>query len=300
MALNNPQLDPIGTTLLYAVSDLGDATREQFSDWCTTLGISQPWSHRRSLDRLGHIELLRGERKEFSAAPAALVEASPENQGNIVAFLAGRRDPATLNSVRQAAEMLGITVEVERQDPAPERLTLRSPSRAALHRLAELSQLSWAGPAALKLARLLRQPLLKASLPADRLDNAAWFSFSPPSRFSLENRPAEAAALCEVQSFGRRRYFLVANNDAWPVDRREGVHALAALLKNDRVVAYQHSDLRLSVRQALPLPRLHERAAVLCSGREPVLSSGWHRYSQVGPEVASHIMSALAPLMEAQ
>src|SRR6266700_4411428 len=165
MAHNSSLSDPIGTTLLFAVSDVGDATREQFQDWCNTLGVSHSWSLRRSLDRLGHIDLFSGERKELSAGPAALVEGAPDYNGGILAFVAGRRDPATVDGVRQAADILGVSFGLERQDPAPERVTLRSDSRATLRRLAELCRLSWAGPAALKLARSLRQPLLTTALP---------------------------------------------------------------------------------------------------------------------------------------
>ena len=137
---SSPGLPVLGDVLLATLSDLGDASWERFESICEVLGIRASRTFRRSLDRLGHLEVLAGERRQLSCAPAGFVEAAPGSGTGFEAFLTGRRDDGLVQRIGETALLLGVHLELTSQAPFPTRLSIRAEDRGDLMKVAELCE----------------------------------------------------------------------------------------------------------------------------------------------------------------
>ncbi len=299
--------------LLEWVSERGDGSWHDFRqghDWLfPEEGLTQrqrrPGVTALVLASLGHMEM-DWERDRWSAAPAMLT-ILPNAGGH--ALLTGARTRTLIRRLRESldsTESLDVVLEVRAQDEAPDAYFLPADSEADIALLAGELGIEYEYCVADRISSLL--PTLDSVL-ANAKD-------SPPAEgFEMKQLRTREGHLSWVTSDSVRHPGLYGF-DVWgrEVYRwADGTGRFLALDKFTGVYAELHRQrmnvisLRMdgptgtvSVPGAAPLPALHARAAVLCSGVAPEYSRAGHTrdYVNVPPQIAFRIAASLGQDLE--
>ena len=264
-----------------------------------------PWfAHEaaRRLEALGHIQLEIDEKnispKRWSIAPATIVE--PELGP---CFLAGSRSARLIRAISEVAEDLEGEVRVVPQSDGPNVVEIHGLGKEGLmllvdeineHRRLELALSTHpASRIAVMLPSLstIRRSLPELTTTAARLEwldlnSGRWTSAEQMDRsgaYRLLSRPWVYAVAPKPGTREQRR--VVA-------DVRLAKH-LAASDASFALIGYDNSSRTLLASAGAPLPGLLERAAVLCSGRLPLLRRDRTlAYERVPLEIAEAIWAA--------
>ena len=242
-----------------------------------------PWfAHEtaRRLEALGHIQLEIDEKnilpKRWSIAPSTIVE--PELGP---CFLAGSRSARLIQAITEVAEVLEGEVRIVPQPDGPnvaeihglgtEELTLLVDEIKEQNHLELALSTRPACPIAAMLPSLsmIRRSLPELTTTAARLEwldlnSGSWMSADQMDRagaYRLRSRPWVYAVVPKLGARDQRS--VVA-------DVRLAKH-LAASDASFALIGYDESSRTLLASAGAPLPGLLERAAVLCSGRLPLL-----------------------------
>ncbi|GGR75582.1 MULTISPECIES: hypothetical protein [Streptomyces] len=260
------------------VSALRDGVRGQARAWGLELKEYADWNWIRKAAALGFIDVdLRADR--WSAAPPVLTRL-PHADG--LALLTGARTARISTRVEHAArewmELITVPHAPETGEaPLPDTLLLQYEDPRALEETAEFLGLRYVPCAALELMRLLPQatPGPESAPPGGSTANTLE-RYEPRMRRFVPVAGDEEDGLYRWRGADYARLTRVRRNGVFhAVDRETGVYLELARHRTGVMRWRPESGQgragvgRLFVDRYAPLPALHERAAVLCSGFPP-------------------------------
>lgn len=277
--------------LLYALSHSAHVPTHCFRSYVHSLCEGVQWQFiRRTLVRLGHIDELRSPRGRIVVAKPALAELFSDPGRKFKAVLCGARNEQLLEELSRAALDLGVDHHRTSQTQAPDIVTLASESKETLSTFADLMGLNWAGCAAAQLCQVLPTTLLENAGTSWSIESGRYArQWMNPRTGRFQDTQEGNPALCRISGNGLPPVCMyVDDNDVYLVDPHAGRHVVRCA-HGGKWIRYDSESAVLSVYGRAPLPSLHERAAVLCSGREPEFKQRWLHYSDVPANLASHI-----------
>lgn len=285
--------------LLEWTSEVAGGSAERLREACVWLGAHgtehhSPWVLMHQLACLGHIEVDWGSQK-WSAPPPVLTML-PLAGGYGIAT--GGRTRAFADRLQTAAaERSGLWLTPVQQDDAPTALFLQCEEEREVALLAADLNIPFAPVAGEQLSSVLPELRTECRLYPDgapnrgfetqRLDTAT-LSWQPHDRMSTPG-------LYRVEVPWRTQTWWSAKPGHYAeVAFADGVYE--ELRRVDRQVLQWQADSRngtLLVPLQAPLPLLHARAAILCSGLAPTRASGHLQYVNVPFEAAARIGGSL-------
>lgn len=277
--------------LLYYISARRELPWETFKTAYDTLQIEQAdavahdaLSYRRGriariLDALGHCDIVFGEGggKVYAAPP---VLARLPARGVCRAVLCGVRNPQTILDLKAACRALKCAVKVDTQNHGrevvcvPRRVVVEAESSELLAKLAKQVGIGYQDvPPAwgiLQVAGSLQQYMAARSWSSEQEINWLRNDFHTQSlqfsnRFTTQDN--------RLSRYGDpirsgHIYYLWRGQERARVDVDWGRYALLNA-DNTYVLLYDARTMRLAVPSTVPLPRLYNRALVVCSGYTP-------------------------------
>lgn len=278
--------ETVGDLLLRWMSETGSGSLADLRgriDWiCRTVSLHLPpaasgrWL--RDLASLGHCEV-DWSAGRWAIAPAALVRL-PGGDG--LAVLAGSRRPRTVTALTDYWGGLDTARRERPQDdvPLPMSLYVRFTAEADLVSASEAAKIDLAGLAAERIARALprTRPSVRSASPAytsrlKRLHTTQPRQWEEVDAAVAVSSPADGL-YCE-HVHGRWRYLYVENGVWLACDLSTGVFAELAA-RGESALRWRPDPARhgadagtLFVDWGAPLPPLHSRSLVLCTGLPP-------------------------------
>lgn len=302
--------ETVGDILLRWMSEVGSGTTTDLRnriDWISrTVNLSLPprasgrWL--RDMSSLGHCEV-DWDRGHWSIAPAALVRL-PGADG--LAVLAGARRPRMM---RPLEDFWGSLAPARRQPPSDE-MPLPTTFYVTFRTEAELAEsateagVALAGVAALRIARTLNEnkPHVLTGPPAFRSELMRLEAMHPRNweLVSAAHMNPPDGLYCE-QVHGRSRYITRRDGEWFECNLSTGTFAELARLGNSALrwrpePARAGADLgTVFVDWGAPLPVLHSRALVLCTGLPPKFGNAATTaiYENVPRSVAARVCTSL-------
>ncbi len=260
--------------LLWWCSELGSGNWAQFGEACRELGLTVAQAST-ALSALAHVEFDR-RRGRWAVAPTAL-STIPHLPGRLL--LSGARPSGLMEHLRLVAEHERVDVVVE---TGPIRQTARGPATLLLEgSAADGAAFATAGgiefqPAAhIAIASLLPaadiELLAEPATPDLRFPHCLIDPLTLLERWDLEG-PEGAEGLWAWATFARRSArFLRRDGQWWYIPESAWAPYLVSRPEgSEPLCRYEPAHKLLIVDSAAPLPALHARAAVLCSGRLPL------------------------------
>ena len=285
-----------GDDFLYALSAWGIVSWEGFREACIDIfgDESEPAYLRRTLTRLGHIDCFFRSGRSIQVAPPMLATINSRNPDQVKAVLCGRRDHELVSQLSQYGSGVGIDVKILKEDNCPSVIEVSAESEATLTELVSRHGLIWAGKSCELLSEVLPSVVLKenerrTTEEISSLD-ISWLDLQEMQFCGV--RDTEVSACCVTSGKEKGKCFLVMPDGAWPMQRHELVH-LVATINGRKLTRYEPRSQLYSVLGRAPLPQLHERTVVLCSGREPKFFSRYLHYSNVSRQVAEAVSESL-------
>lgn len=304
----------IGDLLLAWISETGGGTITDFrtrAAWLArteNLDLHESATGRwlRDAASLGHCEV-DWKHGTWSAAPPVIVRL-PLADG--LAILTGARRPRLIRAIDES----GIYAEyarrpgTDRDIPAPSTILIPYEQAHDLEVAAFSIGVAYAGCAADSIARMLRStaPATLTSPPAYDSPFEQLADFSPQNWTASSTRdPALPDGLYREQIRGRWQYTVRRNGTWYAADLSAGV--FAELIRRGETVIRWRPDTddrtrtgTLIVDWGAPLPPLHARALVLCSGFVPRFGSAAETalYDNVPREIAVRVASSLGQTMQ--
>lgn len=289
--------------LLAWCSELGSGAWERFAQACAHLRLAAT-AAARGLSVLGHAEFDRRTRR-FACAPATMttVSAMP---GRFL--LCGQRPLGFVEQLRQSAERSGLDVDVARE-PAhqfgagPGTLFI-DVDASDVETFARAAELRFAPDAALAISLALPPLTLELAgeptAPDERFPHCPVDPDTLQDRWDAERQPGYSDGLWAWRTYRRRRaVYLRRAGQWWHLPLAEhGPYLLQRPDDAPELLRYDPANRILAVDGGAPLPELHARAAVLCSGRLPLpqpYAPGFRddHYVNVPADVADTIMTTL-------
>ncbi len=261
--------------LLEWCSEMGSGKVDDFRASCAYLKLDAGVAAR-ALDRLGHVEFDR-EGGRFAAAETTLT-AIPGLPGRMI--LTGARPRGLLGRLAQINGESDLDVDVVREPchqfgNGPSTMLVEA-DPADAPAFCELARIAYAPRAHAAIAELLPQVSVEtasvAHRPDSRFPHALIDSYTFQPRWDLEisdGRPG----LWLYRSWGWRRNMILRNEGDEPrlvLDEDYAAFLMERPDDADPIVEYKSAHSLLVVNTAAPLPKLHARAACLCSGRVPI------------------------------
>lgn len=279
-----------GDNLLYAISakqEMAWLTFKEILDQLCALQLSEgdlmEWKWKRSqtvriLDSLGHCDIdfsLNGGRVD--PAPAALVRLPWS--GLPRAVLTGRRSPKLLSELTKICQKynnieLDVTQQQQTQGFAPSRIALQAESTEELVEVTDLLKIPFIfEPPAwtiLQFSASLEEYLATCEwINSDELKLKRKFFDTSCLQFRYDFQPKHAESFYLGRYSHPTRnvpmYFLWKNGQRSRVENSWGIYAIFQALKLN-ILLYDKSRYLMAIPSGAPLPRLLERALVLCSG----------------------------------
>lgn len=261
-------------TLLWWCSETGAGTWLQFRAACAHLRLPAVQAVR-ALQALGHIEIAWSARR-WAAAPTTLTTI-PRLPGRLL--VCGARPSHLVEHLRQVADSGGYDVLVDdepiaQQAPGPATILIdAAPADAADFAAAAAVRFQ---PAAHRAIATVLQPAVldtvgEPATPDDRFPHCLIDPDTLQERWDLDT-PEGADGLWAWQTWQRRAArYLRREGQWWYLPEAEhGPYLLAARPPGEEHCRYEPAHEVLVVHGRAPLPVLHARAAVLCSGRLPL------------------------------
>jgi hypothetical protein len=260
--------------LLWWCSELGSGTWTQFRTACRELGIAAGQASA-ALSALAHVEFDRRHGK-WAVAPTVL-STIPHSHGRLL--LSGARPSGLMEHLRLVAEHEQLDVVVE---TGPIRQTARGPATLLLEgsaadgaAFADAAGLAFQPAAHLAIASLLPasdvESLAEPATPDPRFPHCLIDPVHLTERWDLA-APEGAAGLWAWATFSRgSARFLRRDGQWWYVPESAWApYLLDRPSDSEPLCRYEPAHRLLVVDGAAPLPALHARAAVLCSGTLPL------------------------------
>jgi hypothetical protein len=249
----------------------------------------------RRLSSLGHVEFAFESDLEWAVCSPAI--AWLPNATGRCGVLCGARSELMISSLMSQAERAGVTVTMEQQADGPNILLIQSPSLEAGRKLADYLGVPGLAGAAEQIARSL--PDLDGYFD---LASPSW----NPSGYGIQAFQPRTLQWVDVNSdandglysygYYTPEFRLVRGGQRFKVARDVAVYKILAL-NRQIVIAYDESTMTLGVPARAPLPALHDRAAVLASGRLPIVRNEpygvRYTYGQVPGKIALAVISSL-------
>ncbi|GGQ30925.1 hypothetical protein GCM10010266_62730 [Streptomyces griseomycini] len=282
-------------------SALRDGVRGQARAWGLELREHADWDWTRKAAALGFIDVdPRADR--WSAAPPVLTRL-PHADG--LALLTGARTARISTRVEQAArewmELITVPHAPEAGEaPLPDTLLLQYEDPRTLEEAAELLRVRYVPCAALQLAELLPQAAPgPESAPPGGSTAGTLEKYEPRLRRFVPVEGDDEDGLYRWRGADYARLTRVRRNGVFhAVDRETGVylelarHRTGAMRWRPEPGQGRAGVGRLFVDRYAPLPALHERAAVLCSGFPP--STGKQAQTRAYDNVPRALAEAIA------
>lgn len=288
--------------LLWWASELGSGRWEQFKAACRHLGLP-PTGAVTTLAALGHLEVAWGAGR-WAVTPTTLTTI-PGLPGRLL--VCGARTSYQTEQLRQVADQGGYDVIVS-AEPVPQ----QAPGPATVYLDADPADAqAFAHAAGVRFAPAAHRAIAQA-LPAVRLADVGEPA-TPDDRFPHcridpdtlterwdEDTPLGAEGLWAWQTFTRRAARYLRRGGEWHYlpQAEHGPYLLARGPANEEHCRHDPAHDLLVVHARAPLPPLHARAAVLCSGRLPLRQhlaedTAEDHYVNVDEQTANLILSSL-------
>lgn len=250
------------------------------------------------LSTLGHLEM-SWEQERWSVARPCLVNIT--NAGGI-AVLTGSRPRSLLRRLEAetgAESDLEVMLIPVTPPEGPEVIYLQYEGEADLQRLTNSIGARFERYASRSLLKIV--PSLEAAISGSRI------SADPPKGFDLARfipstlrwdavLSPNSPGLFRYRAYGHDRYWLRRGGRTREVDKDYGMWA-ALGMESRHVIAHRASGFTgtLIVPMSVPLPLLHARAAVLCSGQPPFRETATRtlHYINVSQKVARQLAQSL-------
>ena len=291
--------------LLAWCSELGSGTWEQFKRAVAHLRLGGPTRVARGLSVLGHVEFDWRARR-FACAPATLTTIQ-DMPGRFL--VCGQRPLGHLEGLRLAAEHAGADVDVARE-PAhqfgagPGTVIIDAdPAEAA--EFARIAGLRFAPDSARAIAgELPALSLETAGEPTAPDERFPGCPVDPDTLIDRWDAPADGGGytdgLWAWRTLRRRRAVYLRRDGQWwhlPISEH-GPYLIERPKDAPELLRHDPANRILIVDGRAPLPELHARAAVLCSGRLPLpqpYAPGFSddHYVNVPTEIAAAIIANL-------
>jgi len=246
---------------------------------------------RLDLERLGHAEFFATDCQDgWRIAPPVL--AAHSFSGGVRGVLCGARSPALRERVIRAGK--NFNCEIVTSPGVPDLIRFYGPNTTALEELAAEARLHFQTDAPLAILTHLPpcDPPSRAFGPSEFPHGTDWiihrFDTATLAWRKVERRetqPIRFGVLRFTIHFQRPRFFLLWKNVAFEMPRAIALYALLRRHKR-HVLGYDGETATLSVPAICRLPRLLERALVLCSGLPPTYAAAQLNYSDVPPDIA--------------
>jgi hypothetical protein len=249
----------------------------------------------RRLSSLAHVEYAFESDLKWAICPPAIVWLP--NATGTRGVLCGMRSERVINDLVSQAGRASVTVRSEKQAYGPDVLLISSASSDGGQKLADHLGLASVAGAAEQLARSLPDldSYFALATPSWNPSGYGVQAFQPRT---LQWVDVNSDASDGLYSYGyyTPEFRLVRAGQRLKVARDIAVYKVLAL-NRQVVITYDSSAMTLSVPARAPLPALHDRAAVLASGRLPSVTNDLHSvryvYSDVPAKIASAIISTL-------
>lgn len=284
-------------------SEIGSGDLAGWRAACRHLELA-PWRAARTLSMLGHVEI-DWNHARFAAAPTTLTTI-PGLPGRLL--LTGARPYGLIAELADVATGSEFDVDVHRDlchqfGSGPSTAFVDAdPYDAPAFCLA--ADIRWSPNAAAEISRLLPAMTRETGTIAHRPDDRFPHTMVDPHTFRArwdEHADERTAGLWLYRAHGRKRQMIMRVPDAEPrmvLDADAAPYLMARPADADPIVEYRIAHRVLVVNAAAPLPALHSRAAVLCSGRVPIRRDvapgiAYEHYVNVDPQTAGRILSSL-------
>jgi hypothetical protein len=296
------------------LSEKGHGTWEEFKNAWSWLSdgsdgsTEKAWIAAQRLSALGHIEIAWDETKEWAVAPPILTMI-PRSGGR--ALLTGARTRHLCEVVRdggnllasgvldEAAERLNLWVDIWVQTTGPSTIMLCCETHRDADRLASELGIEYTFSASSRLSEILPQLSSFASLWKDgslRLGLEVE-RFDVDSLFWDFVDDTSQPGLYRCRTYSGTEHAINGPTGWFRVPLEAGKYEVLRWEERS-VLEYSESNGSLMVRLGARLPPLHDRAAVLCSGRLPFLlkkdSYSWLVYENVDLPIAERIAASLS------
>lgn len=288
--------------LLTWVSVMGSGSLAQLRAATLTLGLSTPADGTarilRRLRLLGHLET-SADGKRWSAAPAAIVASGADPDRF---FLAGARDQALLNAIRQYGELEQTPMA---DGNAPSHACFIPGDPRMVETVPRLRPLA-AGPAAERLAAALPGldgwvstlqrvvGIRPEQYDLRRYDGVEFQDVASPTASGLHQFHDRTNTLSGPTGDPRFTLYFDAGDAAWYRGDWYGLRFLAeSRRRGTTAVRYDPATRDLAVLRDLRWPEIYERAAVLASGRLPRMNATHLVYPDVSPALIASLAERL-------
>jgi hypothetical protein len=294
--------------LLWWCSEIGSGTWAQFRTACRELGLAAGQASA-ALSALAHVEFDRRQGR-WAVAPTVL-STIPHSTGRLL--LSGARPSGLMEHLRLVAEREHLDIVVE---AGPIRQTARGPATLLLEgsaadgaAFADGAGIGFQPAAHLAIASLLpagqMELLAEPATPDPRFPHCLIDPVNLSERWDLD-APEGAEGLWAWATFSRpSARFLRRDGQWWYVPESAWApYLLVRPADSEPLCRYEPAHSLLVVDGAAPLPALHGRAAVLCSGTLPLrqhLAEGVaeEHYVNLDEATASLILASLTAAVSA-
>jgi len=238
---------------------------------------------------LGIASFFLNETQRWRVLPTVLGNLA-EPKGSVALY--GGRTPLLVESIKNAAELHGCRIEIEKPFGCPTLIRIAG-DIDPIETIASISNLRYAQDYLIKMAKAIPPIPEKLQLAPEENVPRNWNirSFSLKKQ-SWEDKFLQNSACEFTPTHGRPKYFLHRKHGRLlRLSKREAVYA-AAMLKGAQLIDYKSTNMQLSVPVSAPLPQLYSRLACCCSGQPAEFFNGKFIYKNVTPKLATLLIVA--------